>query len=254
MWRIVGPFVVGLIVLAGCRLDTGPMTTTAPSTYPEGVSGGQVDLVSTSEVELVEKLQQHRQAYGQTLKLLVDYYNRVGNKRQLEQARAELDAFKTMPQYNYIGDVVPGPDLKASTVIPEADQLYLEAMRLHREGKVLGVLPDRIYLRKALDTYRRLISRYPTSDKIDNAAFQIGTIYEELKDYQAALTYYQRAYQWDPQTEHQARFKAAYVLDRYLHRKAEAVEMYQTALEAEGVRYPDWKQWAERRLAELAKE
>jgi len=213
-----------------------------------------VGATSATEVELVEKLQEHRQAYGQALQSLVDYYSRTGNKRQLEQARSELDAFKTMPQYTYIADVIPGPELKATTVIEDADRLYLEALRLHREANALMFLKDRIYQRRALDAYRRLISRFPNSDKIDDAAFQIATIYEDMQDYQSALTYYQRAYQWDPQTIHPARFKAGYVLDRYLHRRAEAVEAYQAALEAEAVQHPKWKQWAEARLAELSKQ
>ncbi|MDH7600291.1 MAG: tetratricopeptide repeat protein [Sedimentisphaerales bacterium] len=251
MWKTIALSFFVVVVGLGCRLDTGPLTTTAPI---GGTSEGGTHVVSQSEVELVEKVQQHRQAYGQALQMLVDYYSRVGNKRQLEQARSELDAFKTMPQYTYIADVIPGPELRATTRIEDADRLYLEALRLHREANALVLLPDRIYQRRALDAYKRLISRFPNSDKIGDAAFQIGTIYEDMKDYQAALTYYQRAYQWDPQTERPARFKAAYILDRYLHQKDQAVEAYKLALESEGVRHPQWKQWAESRLEELSKQ
>lgn len=253
MWRIasIGVVIASLTLWAGCRLDTGPLTTPPPPTHPTGVPGGSMDLNATTEVDLVEKLEQHRQDYRQALEMLVDYYSRTGNKRQLEWAKAELMAFKTMPQYSYISDILPGPQLKATVVIPEADALFLEAQKLDREGNELIVLKDRNYLRRALDLYNQLIRKFPSSDKIDDAAFQIATIHEHFKDFQSALTYYQRAYQWDPGTPHPARFKAGYVLDRYMRRKAEALEIYQEALKTEGVRFVDWKNWTEKRITEL---
>jgi tetratricopeptide (TPR) repeat protein len=255
MWKTtsVGVLAVSLILWAGCRLDSGPLTTPPPPSHPEGVPGGTMDLNTTAEVDLVEKLELHRQDYAQALEMLVDYYVRTGNKRQLDQARAEMEAFKAMPRYNYIGDIVPGPQLKASVVIPEADALFLQAQKLQNEGNALVVLKDRNYMRKAMDLYSQLIRKFPSSDKIDDAAFQIGTIQEYFKDYQSALTYYQRAYQWDPGTPHPARFKAAYVLDRYMRRKAEALELYQEALKTEAVRFIDWKNWTEKRIVELTR-
>ena len=255
MWKTasMGILMAGLALCAGCRLDTGPLTTPPPSSHASGVPGGSVDLVSATEVDLVEKVQQSRQEYRQSLEMLVDYYSRSGHKQQLEQAKSELDGFKTMPQYSYVGDIAPGPQLKASVIIAEADALYLEALRLHREANALVVLKDRLYQRRALDVYRQLISRFPTSDKIDDAAFQIGTIYEDLKDYQAALVYYQRAYQWDANTQHPARFKAGYVLDIRMRRKAEALEIYQEALRTEGLRQIEWQKWTEKRVQELTR-
>lgn len=247
----MGILMAGLALCAGCRLDTGPLTTPPPSSHVSGVPGGSVDLVSATEVDLVEKVQQSRQEYRQSLEMLVDYYARSGHKQQLEQAKSELDGFRTMPQYNYVGDIAPSPQLKASVIIAEADAVYLEAQRLHREANALVVLKDRLYQRRALDTYRELIRKYPTSDKIDDAAFQIATIYEDLKDYQSALIYYQRAYQWDPNTIHPARFKAGYVLDIRMRRKDEAMELYQEALKQEGVRQVEWAKWTQNRLQEL---
>jgi tetratricopeptide (TPR) repeat protein len=107
-------------------------------------------------------------------------------------------------------------------------------------------------LRLALDKYNQLIKKYPTSDKIDDAAFRAGGIYEYFKDYTIALLYYQRAYQWDPDTIHPARFKAAYILDKRLHRRAEALELYQQVAKKKG-QHGKYKVFAENRIRELTK-
>ena len=55
-------------------------------------------------------------------------------------------------------------------------------------------------LRAALRKYGELISQYPTSDKIDDAAYKMARIHEGFGDYTIALAFYQRAYQWDAAT------------------------------------------------------
>jgi tetratricopeptide (TPR) repeat protein len=247
----IGALAVCLALWTGCRLDTGRMSTPPPPSHPEGVPGGTMDLNTTTEVDLVEKVAQHRQEYRQSLEMLMDYYTRTGNNRQLDWAKAELSAVKSMPQYSYIADTIPGPQLKATVVIPDADALYLQAQKLHGEGNALLVVKDRNAMRQAADLYKQLIRKYPTSDKIDDAAFALGTIDEYFKDYQSALTYYQRAYQWDNNTQHPTLFKAGYVLDKYMRRKAEALELYQQALKAEGVQFVEWRNWTEDRIREL---
>ncbi|MHC4580675.1 MAG: tetratricopeptide repeat protein, partial [Planctomycetota bacterium] len=103
--------------------------------------------------------------------------------------------------------------------------------------------------------YNRLIKEHPTSDKIDDAAYKAGVIMEEFKDYVVALDYYQSAYKWDPETIHPARFRAARILDKQLHRYAEALELYQEAIrvEARFDKYRQWKEYAEMRIREIQK-
>jgi tetratricopeptide (TPR) repeat protein len=106
----------------------------------------------------------------------------------------------------------------------------------------------------ALDKYNQLIKKYPTSNKIDDAAYKAGGIYEYFKDYSIAVLYYKRAYQWDPMTIHPARFRAAYILDRRLARRVEALELYEEAIKTEG-RYEKlvtWREFAEKRVKELS--
>jgi len=114
------------------------------------------------------------------------------------------------------------------------------------------MLKDEELLRVALEKYGQLIRQYPTSDKIDDAAHEMAGIYEHFRDYTIALKYYQRTYQWDPETPYAARFKAASILDKKLHRRAEALELYQEAVIKEA-QYDEWKMFAEDRIEDLSR-
>jgi tetratricopeptide (TPR) repeat protein len=247
--------IVLLNVLVGCNnVDSGraQLVTSGTGQPPAAI----VKAAAGSETELIEQVAANRQAYRQGLVSLIDYYGRTGNNLKLEWARKELGALETMPRYNYIIEAtVAGSDLKASTTVPAADELYAEASELQREAERLIVVKDDDLLRLALDKYNQLIRKYPTSDKIDDAAFKAAGIYEHFNDYTIALLYYQRAFQWDAATPYPARFKAAYILDSRMHRRAEALELYLKALQTEGkdARYSTLKDYAEKRVEELSK-
>lgn len=144
-----------------------------------------------------------------------------------------------------------------SGVPSDANTLYAEGVTLEEHAGPIGslnVLKDESMLRMALDKYNQIISKYPTSDKIDDAAFRMGGIYEYLKDYPEALKNYQRTYQWNPETPTVARFKAAYLLDHQLGRRVEALQIYQEALSkiTTSNEHFLWVQYAERRVKELS--
>jgi tetratricopeptide (TPR) repeat protein len=164
---------------------------------------------------------------------------------KLNWAKKELVALDNIPQYRYIieAEILPS-NLRATTSIPEADEMYEDAVQLEKEARVLIITKNNNKLRAALDKYDRLIRNYPTSDKIDDAAFNAGVIYEEFSDYSIALLYFKRAYQWDPETPHPARFRSARILDKRLHRNAEALELYREALNTEG-KYGKRRIWVE---------
>jgi tetratricopeptide (TPR) repeat protein len=208
---------------------------------------------STDEVDLVEQVATHRRSYRRSLELLVTHYTVVGDNRKLKWAQEELRALDRMPQYRYIIDAQVMPaDLRAVTRIPAADEMYLDAVETQRQAEPIGILKDEELLRVALSKYNALIRQYPNSDKIDDAAYRAAGIYEYFKDYEIALLYYQRAYQWDADTPYPARFRAASVLDRRLRRRGEALELYQEAVLREGDRYDEWKMYGERRIRELS--
>ncbi len=247
--------IVILNVLAGCNeANTGKGQMIAP--IAKGAMAPGLAAADAEEIDLVEEMAANRKAYRQSLEMLMQHYESVGNHMKLQWAQQELQAFDEMPQYKYVIEAaVASSDLRAGASIPQADALYDEAVQLHEEADKLLVLKDKDLLRLALDRYNRVFREYPTSDKIDDAAFKAGTIYEHFKDYAIASTYYERAYQWDPATPHPARFRRAYILDNKLQRRAEALELYREALEIEAGqdRYQTWQTYAERRVGELSK-
>ena len=152
--------------------------------------------------------------------------------------------------------VVTDTNTTGVVVASDANALYAEGLRLEEEAGPLVVIKDETLLKKALDKYNELISKYPKSDKISDAAFRMGGIYEYLKDYTNAVKNYQRAYQWNPQTPTVARLKAAYLLDTQLGRRSESLQIYQDALSriTRSNEHALWVDYAERRVKELTGE
>ncbi len=136
----------------------------------------------------------------------------------------------------------------------DADVMFAEAVRLEEQAGPLMVARDEALLKKAIGKYEQFITKYPKSDKIDDAAYRMARIYEYLQDYPNAVQNYQRTYQWDPQTTTVARFKAAYILDTKLGRRAEALQIYQDALSkiTSSGEHRQWVVFAEQRVKELS--
>ena len=81
-----------------------------------------------------------------------------------------------------------------------------------------------------MNKFTQVIRQYPTSNKIDEAAFRTGDAHEHFKEYAIAAVYYERAAQWDKNIKSPARFKAAYLNDRFLHDRQKALLLYQDAI------------------------
>lgn len=250
--------IVSLYVLPGCQgSNTGTSRRLPPRTMPSIPTSRTVNLTPAGEIDIVENVATSRQAYREGLEMLVRYYTKTGNNHKLDWAKKELHALDVMPQYNYIVPVVAPNTYRATTMIPDADLLYEDA-RLQKEQAERGfgtLFVNKNLYRMALRKFEELIVKYPTSDKIDDAAYMAGEISEYFKDYAIALDYYQRAYTWDPDTPHPARFRAARILDKYMHRNAEALELYKKAIETEGRydKYREWVTFAKERINALEK-
>jgi len=247
--------VILLGVLAGCTsIDSGRAQLVAAGAK-QSTETAAIKVAGAGETDVVEQVAVNRQAYRQGLELLREHYIKTGNNMKLLWAKKELAALDAMPQYNYIIKAgVAGPNLKASSPIAKADDLYQEGLELERNAGPLPLLKNEESLRLALDKFNQLIRKHPSSDKIDDAAYRAGIIYEYFKDYTIALLYYQRAYQWKPDTVYPARFKAAFVLDKRLHRRDEALVLYQEAVKAikkEG-EHQQWKKFAEKRIRKFS--
>jgi tetratricopeptide (TPR) repeat protein len=244
-----------LTIAIGCQSDTG-ISQQLPqrnSPYPAIASSEPLPLdapSSSDEIDLVEQMTTHRQAYRRSLQALIQHYDAMGNHEKATWAKDELTALDRIPMYRYFSGVDLPANLKASERIPAADELYAEAVKLDQDAGRLPVLKNEEVLRAALGKYGEVIRKYPTSDKIDDAAYRMGVIQEYFDDFTLALVSYQRAYQWNANTPYPARFKAANILDRRLHRRAEALELYQEAIIKEAS-FDSYRIPAERRVKEL---
>jgi len=247
--------IVLLNVLVGCQgVDSGRGILMPARTSTSIVSAPVVDITKAGETDYVEQIAVNRQEYRQGLELLIRYYTKTGNNMKFKWAKKELAALDSIPQYKYIVEPeTAGPNLRASASIPEADDFYEDALQLEKDAGV--ILKNNDLLRLALDKYDRLIRQHPSSDKIDDAAYRAGVIYEYFQDYSIALLYYKRAYEWDPDTINPARFRSARILDKRLHRNAEALALYREAIKTEGkyTKHKLWIEYAEGRIAALYK-
>jgi len=245
---------VMLIVLvnisAGCyKAESGRSVLISPAMK----QGPEIKIKGATEADLVEQMALEREAYRQGLKALTTYYKNSGDNMKLAWAKDELKSLNSIRQYNYIVEAtLAGPDLKARNSITEADYMYADIVRLEKKAGQLLIVKNEDILRESLYEYNRLIKKHPSSDKIDDAAYRAGGIAEYFRDYSIALLYYQRAYQWDSQTPHPAKYKAALILDLRLSRRAEALELYKQAVK-EGKLSKSYKEFAEQRIAELTK-
>jgi hypothetical protein len=99
---------------------------------------------------------------------------------------------------------------------------------------------------------QQLLTLYPQSDKIGDAAYQLGDIYESkaYKQYRRAALYFERCFQWNPTTQFDARMRAARIYDRQLMDRNRSVEIYReiTTHETDPSRIAE----ATKRLAELS--
>jgi len=206
-----------------------------------------------NEVDYVENVAATRDAYRQALVALLGHYSESGNATKLQWAQTELETFDQMVRYQYLqpAEWVP-EDLTASESITAADALYHQAMSLFRESGGMIIVSNKAKLQQALGLFNQLITDYPTSDKIDDAAYKAGRIYEYLKNYELAAVYYQRAFQWNEAIGYPARYRAASVMDYKLRMRKEALELYKLAVEKE-TRYSENVKLAKERIEELSK-
>lgn len=240
-----------LLLVAGCySIDSGQSQLT-PVVVEPTASAVQVD---GREVDLVERLSAERLSYRGSLETLMAYYSQTGDNMKFNWVRDELAKFDGLPQYRYIIEAgVAGADLKARYQIPEADEMYAVAYKMESNARFFFLVVDGDGLRLALEKYNALIREYPTSDKIDDAAYRAALIYQHFKDYTIALLYFERTYQWDNATVHPARFKAAYILDTVMSRRAEALDLYKQAIKDTSVN-ENYKEFAKMRIEEITAE
>lgn len=212
--------------------EIASLTGIAPYTEAE------VELAAAEqEVDLVELVIVARRQYRQSLKNLLDFYQGLGDPVKIQWAEQELADARNIQEFLYLFEAeVAGEWLRPTDSIPDADALYTRALARMREGGhgVVLLYREGIML-DALEMFQRLIRVYPTSDKIDEAAFYLGEIHKEyMKDQEdIAARWYERAWTWNPNITLPARFQAAVITDYRMHNRARALELYHAVLKHE---------------------
>lgn len=213
-----------------------------------------ISVTDAQEVDLVERLVTHRLAYRRTLASLRVYYERHGYAHKESWAAHELKGLNTVNMFRYLMDAeIPSEQLRPQASVPEADALYEKGLKLMNQGgHGVPALYRQDKMVQAAKVFRSLIEAYPQSDKIDDAAFMCGEIHKEYLPGQEriAVRWYERAWTWDPETPHSARFQAAVVYDYRLHDRDRALELYQAVLRDEA-RDRSNVRFATRRIHEL---
>ena len=258
---------VAAIAAVGCNIDGSagnkPLRAkenaqTTSLEHPAGMNVPAIQVADRTEVDLVEQTILHRTMYARHLKVLIEYYTEHGHETKANWARNELNDLKRVKPYRYIMDAeTPVAQLAPAQSVAEADRLYEEAVALMKKGgHGVPVFFNQTTMKLALAKFKELVDTYPTSDKIDDAAFMIGEIHKEYfeeKDNTLALEWYQRALDWNPQTEHPVRFQMAVVYDYRMHDRDRALDMYQEVLKHEQYNRSNIE-WANARIGQLTRE
>ncbi len=196
----------------------------------------QMSPAAATEITLAEEVAQKRLAYYKELEKLKAFYEQAGNQLKLEWVQKELKSLDAAPRYRYIIQAeVAGDKLIAKDSIPKADDLYIEADEIFKSANFIQLFISKSKLQLALNKCNELIKKYPTSDKIDDAAYMAGRIHELFGDYSIAVLYYKRAFEWNPETPYAVRYRAAKLLDYQLFERAQALQLYRASLDKEAL-------------------
>lgn len=239
--RSLTAMLLGLLASLPICLAAGP--TPPPAFAPRRPEG-------RSDIELVERLLAARRDYQVALEQLRTYYMNAGDVEKARWAEEELKAYHRIAKQAYCLELdVPPPTLQATYNIPAANELYRRAAAYKDKGWMNDYVDNQ---RRAELLLQQLLTSYPQSDKIGEAAYQLGDIYEgrAYRQYRRAAQYFERSFQWHQSANSDARLRAAHLYDRQLKERGRAQELYRevTAHDAD----PKRVQEAQKRLGELS--
>jgi tetratricopeptide (TPR) repeat protein len=230
---------VGVVVLA----DTSTTSNPAPKgTSPE----------HPGEVELVENVLKARKDYWTSLDKLRQHYVSVNDIERAKWVEEELKSYHRMMKYSYRLDVkdVPPPTLTPKKNVVEANNLFRRAVEYKGRGAGEEYVDNQ---RRAEILLQAILEKHPESDKIADAAYHLGEIYEQYRprpQYERAAAYFERSYQWNKASATDARLRAARLYDHQLRMLDRAKEGYRGVMNHDT--NPERVAEAERRLTELS--
>jgi hypothetical protein len=236
--------------VGGVILVLGPtIAAQAPSPGSPPPGSGQPP-AKTSDIELVERVLAARRDYQTSLQNLRAYYLAAGDQERARWTEEELIQFHRIGKQAYRLELdVPPPTLQAAYNIPEANDLFRKALTYKDKGWGTDYIDNQ---RRAELLLQQMLTNYPQSDKIGDAAYQLGDIYESkaFKQYRRAASYFERSFQWHSNTQLDARLRAARLYDRQLNERVRAMELYREITTHETD--PKRREEATKRLADLS--
>ncbi len=185
--------------------------------------------MKTKEGEIASTIQTSRENYKNALEELIQHYLNIGNQSRLEHARKELKALIKVPQLRYMTASEETKKMMPFKNIEDANILFQDGMTYKT---LMNIIRKKTNLTIAIARFRRILDKYPESDKADDAAFELADILEKssFKNYEEAAFYYVKCYELNPNTEMPARYKAGKVYDNKLHDYAAAIKNYEMVL------------------------
>ncbi len=185
------------------------------------------------ESDIAEALVGYRQAYRKSLESLLKVLKEAKDVKQWTQAKRELKELISVNKYFYLRDAdTPGVELRPTENISAAEKLYKQAMDLKKRSRGFGV--RRYETQLAMEAFRELIRKYPSSTRIEHAAYQIAELCRNnLKDYERAIRWYECVVAWSPDTQLRANLRIAQIYDKRLVNRLTALDYYRQALEIE---------------------
>src|SRR5262249_45981715 len=128
------------------------------------------------DVQKVERLLAARKEYQSALEELRKHYIKMGDIQKARVAEDELLQFHRILKHPFRLELdVPPETLKGNYNIPAANTLYRQAMTFKDKGWGTDYVDNQ---RRAEILLQRMLSLHPQSDKITDAAYQLGDIYE----------------------------------------------------------------------------
>jgi tetratricopeptide (TPR) repeat protein len=228
-----------LLLAILCAALTGWASLGQPPTKP-----------MADDFPLVERVIAARKQYQFSLEQLREFYRRSADVERARWVEEELIGYHRITKRAYILELdVPPPTLRPEKTIPEATDLFRRAVAYKMQGS--GTSGDD-NLRRSELLFQQLLATYPQSDMIDDSAFHLGEIYEGrvFNQYRRAAMYYERTFQWNPNTESDARLRAARLYDKTLLDRPRAVQLYRDVVNRDSNQKRVDE--ANRRLRELA--
>jgi tetratricopeptide (TPR) repeat protein len=230
---------VGVVVLADTSTTSNPTPKASSPDHP-------------GEVELVESVLKARKDYWTSLDKLRQHYVSVNDIERAKWVEEELKSYHRMMKYSYRLDVkdVPPPTLTPKKNVVEANNLFRRAIEYKGRGTGEEFVDNQ---RRAEILLQAILEKHPESDKIAEAAYHLGEIYEQYAprpQYERAAAYFERSFQWNKASATDARLRAARLYDHKLRTLDRAKEHYRGVMNHDT--NPERVAEAERRLTELS--